>query len=57
MNREIFKVTLNSSVVSIHKEIQHFTGIYNIINKNAEKGGPNIEPCGIHVLIFMIQDS
>ena len=57
MNREIFKVKLNSSVVSIHKEIQHFTGIYNIINKNAEKGGPNIEPCGIHVLIFMIQNS
>ena len=57
MQREIFKVKLNSSVVSIHQERQHLTRIYEIVNKNAEKRGPNIEPCGIPVLIPMIQDS
>ena len=50
MNKEIFKVKINSRVVSIHQERQHLTGIYKIINKNAEKRGPNIEHCGIPVL-------
>ena len=40
MNNEIFKVKINSSVVSIHQETQHITRIYKIINKNAEKKGP-----------------
>ena len=57
MNREIFNVKINSSVVSIHQERQHLTRIYEIFNKNAEKRGPNIESCGIPVLISMIQDS
>ena len=57
MHREIFKVKINSSVVSIHQERQHLTRIYKIINKNAEKRGPNIELCGIPVLISMVQDS
>ena len=42
MKREIFKVKINSSVVSIHQERQHLTRIYKIINKNAVKRGPNI---------------
>ena len=54
-NREIFMVKIN--VVRIHQERQHLTRIYKTINKNAEKRGPNIEPCGIFILISMTQNS
>ena len=57
MNREIFKVKINSIVVRIYEERQHLTRIYKTFNKNAEKRGPNIEPCGISILISVTQNS